>query len=280
MLIKKTPNLFKERKTFVSSLFLLLSFLFVACEDEQPEEMPRSNVIVSFVDLTGSIDEETAEGVKNKVEKLFIDLPEKSIFYVYPVDFGANIQPIFSYQDQECVIKRDSDKEKCRKQFADSKKTATEDLKIQLMRYQEKMAHPDNKKLDNSCLINKLITMNNLVKSKYDDKKYKLSLIFFSDMIEDCSESFNNKPISFEKANNFDLIKTQIEKEVTVNRDNANLKLLQIKPIFIHTIRKDSMPFYQLQELWDMVFNKFGYDKGELLKCYWTTELPDENSWK
>jgi hypothetical protein len=254
------------------------------CADREAEQLKevnnRENIVIAFVDLTGSNDETITDVVIGKVIALFEQLPENSKFYLYPVNFGTNIETIFAFKSKGCEIIKESDKKRCEQFLKNEKNEESSKLKQALISYQKVMALPENKKLDNSCLINKMITSNNLFKSKYaDNGKYQLSLVFFSDMIEDCSESFNNKAISFEDVDQFSLVKRQLEQTLILNAESSNLKTLGVKLIIVQTVRKDLMPFNQLQELWDIVFTKFGFEKGEAMKCHWTAELPDIQSW-
>ena len=273
------------KNSFGSSIGLLLlsivSCIFsVCCHGGVAPVKERSRkkegvVAIVYVDLTGSINEEIATRVKENIGKLFKNLPAETKFYLYSINGGASNPDIYNFVPTIIAItdiKVASDETKRENQIKESEMlketTEFEKLNNALNTYQTLIS---NQKGPVSCLTNRLDSLWEIVKNKRDSNpNYEVRVYFYSDMIEECNNSFDGKPLDFKRKANeieeekqFQEILRRVEKGFPANPLN-DLKSLGAKIHIVSTSHTDRQNLRQLKMIWAKIFEKNGYTAEDI----------------
>lgn len=235
---------------------------------------PRKKSILAIVyaDLTKSINETTANRQKRNIETLFQRLPYDAKFYLYSIDRGASkpsiyeflptFTPIVDTETEELV------QEEIEKTIADKKGTELEKLKSSLDSYHASIAR---EKGPVSCISNKL---NGLIDTINVNKapEYDIRIYFYSDMIEQCQNSFDAKPLDFERYDNDSQeakhladIQGRIDKNFEQANPKRNLKSMDAKVYIILTSQDDKQSLKTLKTIWSNFFGKLGLSSDEIV---------------
>ena len=263
---------------YVCVILLILSF--TACNGVKPPPKKEGIIAIVFADLTGSINEETANKLKTNVKELFNNLPPQSKFYLYSIDKGTSKPPIFEYVPVLPPIESAADEYTANKKIEELglRKANEESARLQnaLNVYYDSIS---KQKGAVSCLTNKLNILGDSVTNKsISYPNHELRIYFYSDMIEDCENSFDGKPLNFERKPNdlqeqahADEINTRIEKNVSQLK---KIRDLETKIHIILTSHDDKQELSKLKSIWAKLFNKFGYQLEDFNNdkyFYWDT---------
>lgn len=249
----------------------------------QTPKPPKKKGIIAivFADLTGSINEETANRVKRNVGELFKQLPAETNFYLYTIDRGTSKPDIYNFTPKFTEIKVDSDEEKRKEETANNQELKNtielEKLNKSLNDYQNYIS---SQKGAVSCLSNKLNFLSDSIKNKSDSyPEYAVKIYFYSDMLEECENSFDGKPLDFKKKatdaeeeKHLQEIENRIGKGFNSTLQFKDLKSLRTKIHVILTSQDDKQELGKLKTLWAKIFGKFGYleeDINDKTYFYW-----------
>ena len=237
---------------------------------------PKGILAIVYSDLTKSINEETANRQKRNIEELFQNLPHDSKFYLFSIDRGTNKPSIYEFLPKFTEVKNAEDEDKLKEDIANIKKaketTEFEKLKASLDSYQASIT---SERGPVSCISNKLNLLADMIANKRAGYPgYEIRLFFYSDMIEQCQNSFDSKPLNFERySGDSEEAKhlQDIQKRINANFDpastNKNLKSMGAKIYIILTSQDDKQSLRTLKTLWDSFFGKLGLAPEDIV---WT----------
>jgi hypothetical protein len=257
-----------------------------------PPPVHKTKGIVAFVytDLTVSINDETAKREKENIGKLFQNLPAESQFYLFSIDRGTNKPSIYEFLPKLVDVKVASDQKLLAKQKIEIEnlKQTTEfaKLKSSLDAYHSSISK-DNGHV--SCITNKLNSLADIIastRSSYPD--YDIRLYFYSDMIEDCQNSFDGKLLRFDRDSDdrkevvhLQDIQNRIEKNFEPARPDNNLKSMGTKVYIILTSQDDKQTLKSLKTIWNNLFGKLGLAPEDIKwtignePYFWTLQAPN-----
>lgn len=226
-----------------------------------------------YTDLTKSIDEDTATRQKRNIATLFQNLPYDAKFYLYSIDRGTNKPSIYEFLPKFTpitdAISQDTVKQEIVKTIADKQGAELDNLNSSLNTYHASIA---SEKGPVSCISNKLNSLidtadNNLGNST----DYDVRIFFYSDMIEQCQNSFDAKPLNFARYANDSQeqkhladIQNRIDKNFDPVSPKMNLKTLDAKVYIILTSQDDKQSLKTLKIIWGSFFKKLGLSPEEI----------------
>jgi len=277
----------------LSTSFRVGLFAILVIFSQCPPPVHKTKGIVAFVytDLTISINAETAKREKENIGKLFQNLPAESKFYLFSIDRGTNKPSIYEFLPKLTDIKVAQDLKVLEKQKLEIKNlkqtTEFEKLKSSLDAYHSAIAKETGHV---SCITNKLNSLADIIASTRSSyPEYEIRLYFYSDMIEDCQNSFDGKPLKFEKASDdskeavhLQDIQSRIEKNFEAAGPDKNLKSMGTKVYIILTSQDDKQTLKTLKRIWNNLFGKLGLAPEDINwsignePIFWT--LPATNS--
>jgi len=254
---------------FTTTGLLAAAMAFPGCDgiDHPVSPKPKGILAIVYSDLTKSINEQTADRQKRNIEDLFHNLSPDSKFYLFSIDRGTNKPSIYEYLPTFTEIKNAEDeytvKEEMDKYGKQKESTESEKLKASLDSYHTFIT---SERGPVSCISNKLNSLADMIASKKASfPGYEVRLYFYSDMIEQCQNSFDGKPLTFEKyANESEETKhiQEIEKRIAENFEpaspNRNLKSMGARIFIVLTSQDDKQRLKTLKTLWDDFFGKLG----------------------
>ena len=261
--------------SFCAGLFAA-SISLSGCEGLDTPAPPRKKGIVAIVytDLTKSIDEKTATRQKRNIQELFQNLPYDSKFYLFSIDQGTNKPSIYEFLPRFIKVKNPKDEDELREQIEKTRKAREsnelEKLKSSLDTY---YASVSSAKGSVSCISNKLNSLVDMIANKRSSfPEYDLRIFFYSDMIEQCQNSFDGKPMTFERYSD-DSVEAKhlqdIEKRIKENFEPAspskNLKSMETKVHIIMTSQDDKQSLRSLKTIWNSLFEKLGIDPEDIV---------------
>lgn len=259
-----------------------VSLALAGCDIDKPTPHVKEGfVAIVYADLTRSINDETANRIKRNVAELFRNTPPNTNFYLFSVDRGTSKPDIYEFIPHFSEIKLASDEDKVKKEMEDNQKTKADvelkKLKDSLDSYHALIA---SQKGPVSCLTNKLNSLSDMIRNKssnYPD--YEIRVYFYSDMIEDCSNSFDGKPLAFKRSANDDEEEKHlqdIQHRIDKNFHQVELKSLHPKVYVVLTSQDDKQSLANLKMLWSKFFDKLGVDTGDI---FWGVGN-EESFWK
>lgn len=224
-------------------------------------------VALVYTDLTKSINDQTATRQKQNVRELFQNLPGDSKFYLFSIDRGTNKPSIYEFHPRFTEIKNAEDEYKVREELANTK-TAKESTELEKLQSSLDSYHTSitSEKGPVSCISNKLNSMADMIASKrVSFPGYEIRLYFYSDMIEQCQNSFDSKPLTFERnpddskeLAHLQDIQNRIEKNFQPAGPDKNLKAMRTKIHIILTSQDDKQSLSTLKTIWNSFFGKLG----------------------
>jgi hypothetical protein len=267
------------------TLTCLLSLVLVsstACrpdpKQDHPDDRDHADAIV-YVDLTGSVNQQVAGRVIENVEKLFTDTPPETRFYIYAIDRGTSKPDIYHFTPDIPRGDRPTDqanRNQSLKEIPDRKRSEERGkLDTALKRYLADISHQRGPV---SCLTNKLNALWDVAKAKRDsDPDCDLKIYFYSDMIEECENGFDGKPLDFKRKQDATQEKRHLdeifERIAGFHLDpSMNLKDLGAKIHVVQASQNDKEDYQQLRAIWTRLFEKLGYSRDDLSKkeyFYW-----------
>lgn len=265
-------------------LVILLALFSSTCNEVKTPEKKRGVVAIVYVDLTGSINKDTADRVKRNIVELFQKLPTDSKFYLYSIDRGTSKPDIYNFVPTFTKIQTASDEDKVKAEAVECEKqkqtTELEKLTASLDSYHNSIA-PQTGAV--SCLTNKLNSLVDIVKNKSKSfPNYDLRVYFYSDMIEECDTSFDGKPLDFKKSlkngseeKHIQEIEERVEKNFTFNTPQ-NLKAMGATIYVILTSQDDKQNLNTLKNIWGDFFAKLGFTLDDV---FWDLGN-DDSFWK
>ena len=256
----------------------LFATLITSSRCVPPPDPPKTPGVVALVytDLTKSIDSQTANRQKQNIGELFQKLPADSKFYLFSIDRGTNKPSIYEFLPTFVEVKLARDQEVHDKQVEDTKKdkasTEFEKLKSSLDSYHVAIT---SEKGPVSCISNKLNSLADMIATKRASfPGYEIRLYFYSDMIEQCQNSFDSKPLNFarypddsKEAAHLQDIQNRIDKYFDTGSPNGNLKSTGTKIFIILTSQDDKQSLRSLKTIWNSLFEKLGLAPEDIV---WT----------
>lgn len=258
-------------KKLVLTTFVLI--IIFGCNEHQKDTSVVASVIM-IVDMTSSLDSLSMDRQARKVERFVNTLPYGSNLVVYPVSGNTSSESIFDYR---LPLLNTTITHKKRAIDNKIKKAADSLRKIIVTMYDE------NKKLQKgefqSCIISSLEMSYEILKSRKDT--ISTHLIYFSDMVEQCSSSRSGKMYmcSSSKIPDYE----EIEKQVTEQYGpDFNLEsLIGDKISFVTTSSKTNespcLPAHKRKEIWKKILKKVGFSDIQLSGVHFNQELPKLN---
>ena len=254
--------------SFCAGLFAALIALS-GCEGLDTPVPPKKKGIVAIVytDLTKSIDEKTATRQKRNIEELFQNLPYDSKFYLFSIDRGTNKPSIYEFLPKFIEVKNPKDEDQLKEEIANTKKakesTELEKLRSSLGSYHASISSENGPV---SCISNKLNSLVDMIANKRSSfPEYDLRLYFYSDMIEQCQNSFDGKPLTFERnpddseeAKHLQDIQKRIKDHFEPANPSKDLKSMETKVHIILTSQDDKQSLRSLKIIWNSFFGKLG----------------------
>jgi len=96
--------------------------------------------------------------------------------------------------------------------------------------------------------------------------EYEVRLYFYSDMIEECENSFDGKPLSFrrnphdsDEKKHLQQIQTRIDESFEQAAPPRDLKSMGAKIYIILTSQDDKQTLVTVKKIWNKLFAKLGY---------------------
>ena len=243
----------------------------------QPSPPPikkKGIVAIVYADLTKSIDEQTAARQKKNIEELFQNLPFDSKFYLFSISRGTNKPSIYEFLPRFVVPKNPKEEDLLEEQKENTKKakesTELEKLRSSLDSYHAEITDESGAV---SCISNKMNSLVDMIASKRSSfPEYDIRLFYYSDMIEQCQNSFDGKPLTFERypdeskeAAHFQDIQRRIDDNFDPASTNKNLKTMDIKMHIILTSQDDKQSLKSLKKIWNTIFQKLGLPPEEIV---------------
>jgi hypothetical protein len=264
-------------------LLAIVSCCFSACGNGNGGiSKPKKEGVVAivYVDLTGSINEDTANRVQKNIGELFLKLPPESKFYLYSIDKGTSKPDIYNFVPTFTKVAIATDEDK-RKEEIENNKVLRANIELPTLNKELNTYHTliSSQKGAVSCLTNKINSLLDFVRNKSDSyPNYELRVYFYSDMIEECENSFDGMPLDFKKKPNE--IKEKEHLQEILNRiekgfplvQSRDLKSLGTKIHIVLTSQDDKQSYRQLKIIWGKIFEKFGYNAEDIDKkdyFYW-----------
>lgn len=259
--------------TFSCALSIVLIGLSACGMDQRFRETKKTKGIVAIVysDLTKSINEEVATRQKEDIDELFRQLPVTTNFFLFSIDRGTNKPNIYEFIPQLPEVKVEADREELDKTKAETEKakqtTESETLNSRLKAYYDSIT---KQKGPVSCISNKLNTLPDEIKNqKRNYPGYEIRIFFYSDMIEQCANSFDGKPLTLQKAasdaeeaQHLQEIQTRIEQ----NFQPPDQDLKSGTKIFIvQTSQDDKQSPTNLRTIWNAFFSRLGFDPKDIV---------------
>lgn len=268
-------------------LLVAISFGLSGCwiDEKFPPHQTKGLVAVVYSDLTGSINDETATRQKQNIGKLFQELPAETKFFLFSIDQGTSKPDIYYFVpkatevvDAATEAKADQEKQTWKTEKAT---VETNKLNASLDGYHKSIV---NEKRAVSCIANKLNSLLDMVTNKTtNDPGCEVRVYFYSDMIEDCENSFDGKPLLFKRLANdaqeekhLQEIQLRIEKNFEQVGPQRNLKSMGARIYIILTSQDDKQRLVTLKKLWNQLFAKLGFAPEDI-----TWSIGNEESfWK
>ena len=145
------------RQIFSITLYAGLFAALIATSKCGVDPPPKGIVALVYIDLTKSINDETAKRQKQNVGELFQNLPGDSKFYLFSIDRGTNKPSVYEFLPKFTEIKNAEDEDKVKEELANTKKaketTEFEKLKAALDSYHASIRSETGPV---SCISNKL----------------------------------------------------------------------------------------------------------------------------
>jgi len=238
------------------------------------QNQKKGIVAIVYSDLTESINEEIANREKQNIGELFQKLPAATKFYLFSIDRGTNKPDIYSFAPQFTIVRKVSDQEKVKQEIEENRiaKETTELAKLNasLNSYHTSIT---GQKGPVSCIANKLNSLLDMVGNKTAGHSgYEVRLYFYSDMIEECENSFDGKPLSFrrdpddsDEKKHLQEIQTRVEENFEQAAPPRDLKSMGAKIYIILTSQDDKQTLVTLKKIWNKLFAKLGFAPEDIV---------------
>jgi hypothetical protein len=257
-----------------------LTLAFSQCPPMPPP--PKQGIIaIVFSDLTGSLNDEIATREKQNIEKLFQQLPVESKFFLFSIDQGTSKPAIYEFAPDFIEIKVASDEEKLERQKhqKQTEKQGIESTKLinALDSYRTSIVR---QKGAVSCIASKVNSLVDTVENKARSySNYEIRIFFYSDMIEECDNSFDGRAATFKRHQNdkeeerhlqdlFDRIDRNIQQAVPPR----DLKSMGAKVYVVLTSQDDKQMLTILKKIWNKLFAKLGLAPQDII---WASDTED-----
>jgi hypothetical protein len=234
-----------------------------ACWKDGPKK-PKGIVAIVYADLTKSINKEIAERQKENIGELFKKLPWNTKFFLFSIDRGSSQPTIYEFTPKITIV-TDTKEEMAAKKDPENNQTAKETteyekLNSSLNSYHAAIASQQGMV---SCISNKLNFLLDRVRDKTESfPEHEIRVFFYSDMIEQCENSFDGKPLNLKRvANDKEEAKylQDIQARIEQNFEPANnLNSMGTKIYIIRTSQDDKQNLKTLTAIWDSFFKKLG----------------------
>lgn len=248
-------------------LIVASSFGLLGCGEIKSLPQNKGVVAIVYADLTGSINEEIANREKKNIGELFRKLPADTKFYLFSIDKGTSKPDIYNFLPEFTTVHTAADEDKLKEEIEDNRKAkeTTEFAKLNssLNSYHDSIAR---QKGPVSCISNKLNSLLDMIENKkrsYPD--YEIRVYFYSDMIEDCQNSFDGKPLVFKRSatdideeKHLQDIQNRIEKNFSQGGAQKEPKFVETKIYIILTSQDDKQSLGNLKKIWNRLFEKLG----------------------
>jgi hypothetical protein len=264
-------------------LIIIIGLTIMSCGSDKSTEKGQNTSQVNetaklgkvcalvFCDLTSSIDSNLIKDVAIKANKLLYKFPQGSKVEAYPVDDNTYSNPIFSCEIPTQESNLDIDKMK----FKEHLKGLSSKFAYAIYdKY--KQVNSTKSTQQASCIIGTLETAYNYFKDK---NGYRYELIYFSDMIEQCSNSQAGS--IYICGDKYIPNKSKIIKQIDEKyKPNFNLKSLignNVSMVITTSLIGDTkcLRSDEQREVWSKIFNKVGYTDEDFKTFHFRQGLPD-----
>ena len=247
-----------------------------------PPKKAKGIVAIVYADLTKSIDEDIANRQKKNIGELFQRLPANTKFFLYSIDRGSNKPDIYEFAPRFIEVKEAKDVDTLKQQIEKAKKdketSEGDNLNASLNAYYSFIT---SQKGPVSCIANKLNSLLDTVgNAKASFRDHEIRLFFYSDMIEQCQNSFDGKPADFETQGNdqeevkhLQDIQQRIEQSFAQAGPEKNLKSMGAKVYIVLTSQDDKQNLKSLKTIWNTFFGKLGLQPDDLIWANRNEEL-------
>jgi len=257
-------------------VILFLFFVYTSCKTDNKQEKSIKIYALMMCDLTSSVDSNLIKDVAHKAHDLLLALPQGSKVEAYPIDDNTYLNPIFSGE----LPLLESDLDFHKDMFKGKLNALAENLGNAIY-FKYKDVNLNKSTQHASCIISSLETAYNFFKDK-DKNTYRFELIYFSDMIEQCSNSQAGSIFicSDRHIPNKESIIAQIEKKYNPNMNLKSLIDNNISMIITTGIMGDSkcLRSDEQKEIWQKIFSKVGYSQSDFASFHFRQGLPDRFS--
>jgi hypothetical protein len=179
-------------------------------------------------------------------------------------------QRLLTFIEVKSPQDEDQLKEEIKKTGQDKKTTELEKLRSSLDSYHASISAETGPV---SCISNKLNSLVDVIANKRSSfPEYETRLFFYSDMIEQCQNSFDGKPSTFEKypddreeEKHLQDLQKRIEGNFDPANPNKNLKSMGTKLYIILTSQDDKQSLRTLKSLWNSFFVKLGLAPDDIV---------------
>lgn len=247
----------------------------VGDDSYKPRKTEKPEQVLIYCDLTTSIKQDGIIQISDKLKQVLLHLPRNSVANVRLLGKNLLVDSPFpeilapsACDKSESEVKRIQieAQEECKKNDQIYiKKVENISARIKILKPQ----------IDVSCIIDTLEAASDFFKGK-DKGKYSFRLIYFSDMIEQCTTNSIFICSSKKQPKKADIL-AKIE---TGFNPTYNLETLIGNNISL-IITTDENPSYKClplseqKEIWTKVFAKTGYSNADLSVFNYTQEIPD-----
>lgn len=264
-----------ENSDSTSSIFSMPDFL-----QQEPAIKPIRMLL--FVDLSKSMQQSEVDKIAEKVAPLVNMLPPGSKLKVKLIDdvqFQESLMDLTVQGSAESTRQRQKQANKVNKLMCDSL------INMIYADHEKNQQRNGAGSYRKSCIINTFETAFDYFKQhRADTATMRFSLVYLSDMIEQCKASKSVLGETLYMMDNTAPTSAEVAALIDQNyTPNFNLKeLLGQRMYCIATINEQfykdpgCMPHNAIKEAWQVVLQKLGYSKQEAAMIYFSPDLPEK----
>lgn len=274
-------------------IFLFLFFVVFSCKEKttknKPEESKKQEIILIYLDFTQSADSSViSQLIDQKFRALLNKAPLNSKIYCKVISNIENQDFIIEYtkpnisklEDLDDVILEDANKRKRDILVSKMKNDIDSLVNLSKVAYNNFIVQDNLRAIGRenhpSCLIKTLESAYNLFNSFYktNPDRYEMRLVYFSDMIEQCTNYFDYLTMC-------DLPPDSIEKKIDLHY-NPSFDLKKVIKNNVHFImtqrsegsNKSCFDNHYIQKIWAKIFSKIGYSINDFNNFDFGTSVP------
>jgi hypothetical protein len=237
-------------------LIILYTLLISSCSNKTYDEHPvkkdiKTNILV-LTDLSESIHRPCTISLENSLSQIIKNLPENSHLEIYTISEDYYAKNWLKGETIGEIVGSD------RKKNIKEKKDATNELDTLLNTQKERAPN-------NTCIYNSIARSDNRFKALQNDRQFEHRniLIILSDMVEQCDNSINRKPLHLNKMDISD--KQQYLDSLKIELDMSYLNQVQFVSCTDAIHNNPTFPIGdQLQVFWANALSKLNIDRNNM----------------